>query len=168
MANYTRFDPLTVSMAHPDGMAALLSGHGEIGSHFTAVPYVQLELQKPGIRRLATATEILGAPNGHNFMVAPTKFYTANPKMYAAFLTAMQEATDIINHDKRAAAELYIRATKDKSGVDEILRIMNDAGHAYAFNVTPDGDMLTIQFMHKIGSIKVQPESWQDLLFASR
>ena len=110
MANYTRFDPLTVSMAHPDGMAALLSGHGEIGSHFTAVPYVQLELQKPGIRRLATATEILGAPNCHNFMVAPTKFYTANPKMYAAFLKAMQEATIIINQDKRTAAERYGRS----------------------------------------------------------
>jgi len=168
MANYTRFDSLTVSMTHPDGMAALLSGHGEIGSHFTAVPYIQLELQKPGIRRLATATEILGARNCHNFMVAPTKFYTANPKLYTAFLAAFQEATIIINQDKRAAAELYIKVTKDKTPVDDLLRIMNDTGHEYAFNVTPDGDMLTLQFMHKIGSIKVRPESWQDLLFPSR
>src|SRR5512137_1054188 len=40
MANYGRFDPLTVSMTHPDGMAALLSGAGEIGSHFTTTPFV--------------------------------------------------------------------------------------------------------------------------------
>jgi NitT/TauT family transport system substrate-binding protein len=165
MSNHTRFDPLTVSMTHPDGMAALLSGHGEITSHFTAVPFVQLELQKPGIRRIATATEILGAPNCHNFMISPAKFYTANPKLYGAFLAAMQEATNIIVKDKRAAAELYIRVTRDKSSVEDILRIMNDTGHEYAFNVTPDGDMKTMQFMHQIGSIKVKPESWADLLF---
>jgi NitT/TauT family transport system substrate-binding protein len=165
MANYTKFDALTVSMSHPDGMAALLSGAGEISSHFTAVPFVQLELEKPGIRRIATATEILGAPNCHNFMVAPTKFYTANPKLYSAFLRAMHEATDLINKDKRAAAEQYIRLTRDKSSVDLMLRIMNDPGHEYAFNVSPQGDMVTMEFMYKIGSIKAKPE-WKELLFA--
>jgi len=165
MANYTKFDPLTVSMTHPDGMAALLSGHGEITSHFTAVPFVQKELEKPGIRKIVTAAEILGAPNAHNFMIATAKFFTANPKLYGAFLTAMQEATEIIKQDKRAAAELYIRVTRDKSSPDEILKIMNDPGNEYAFNVTPEGDMKTMQFMHQIGSIKVRPESWRDLLF---
>ncbi len=164
IANYAKFDSLTVSMSHPDGMAALLSGGGEISSHFTAVPFVQLELEKPGIRKLATATEILGAPNCHNFMIAPTKFYTANPTLYTAFLQAMQEATDIINKDKRAAAESYIRITRDKSSVDQMLRIMNDTGNAYAFNVTPQGDMLTMEFMYKIGTIKVKPE-WKEMLF---
>jgi NitT/TauT family transport system substrate-binding protein len=165
MANYGRFDPLTVSMTHPDGMAALLSGAGEVGSHFTTTPFVQREIEKPGVRRIISAREILGAPNCHNFMVAPTKFYNANPKTYTAFLQAMQEATDIINKDKRAAAELYIRITKDKTSVDDMLKIMNDPGNEYAFDVTPPGDMITIQFMHAIGSIKVKPESWNDLLF---
>jgi NitT/TauT family transport system substrate-binding protein len=165
MANYTKFDALTVSMTHPDGMAAMLSGHGEITSHFTAVPFVQKELEKPGIRKLATATEILGAPNCHNFMIATKKFYTENPKLYGAFLSAMREATDIINKDKRAATELYIRVTKDKSSVDDILKIMNDTGNAYAFDIRPEGDMKTLQFMHQIGSLKVRPESWDDLLF---
>jgi len=45
----------------------------------------------------------------------------------------MQDATEIINKDKRAAAELYIRMTKDKSSPDEILKIMNAAGE-YNFN----------------------------------
>jgi NitT/TauT family transport system substrate-binding protein len=112
-----------------------------------------------------TAAEILGAPNAHNFMIATTKFFTANPKLYGAFLTAMQEATEIIKQDKRTAAELYIRVTRDKSSADDILKIMNDPGNEYAFNVTPEGDMKTMQFMHQIGSIKVKPESWKDLLF---
>ena len=98
-------------------------------------------------------------------MATATKFYTANPKTYAAFLRALQEATDIINKDKRAAAEVYIRMTRDKSPVDEILKIMTAPGNEYNFNQTPEGDMRMIDFMQKIGSIKVKPECWKDLLF---
>jgi NitT/TauT family transport system substrate-binding protein len=38
-ANFAKLDPLTVSMAHPDGMIALLSGKGEIDNHFTSPPF---------------------------------------------------------------------------------------------------------------------------------
>ena len=163
-SNYAKLDSLTVSMTHPDAMAALLSGAGEVGSHFASSPFLQKELEKPGIRQIVSSTEILGAPLNFNILATTTKFHAANPKAYAAYLAAMQEATEIINKDKRAAAELYIRMTKDKSSVDEILKIMNASGE-YNFNQRPDGDMRMIQFMHAIGSIKVKPESWNDLLF---
>ncbi len=78
-------------------------------------------------------------------------------------LAALQEATDIINKDKRAAAELYIRVTKDKSPVEEILKIMNDPGNEYS--LIPKGNIPMVEFMYKIGSIKVKPESWKDLFF---
>ena len=163
-ANYTKLDALTVSMTHPDAMAALLSGAGEIGSHFASSPFLQKELERPGIRQIVSSTEILGGHINFNILATTTKFHGASPKAYAAYLAAMQEATEIINKDKRAAAELYIRMTKDKSSADEILRIMNASGE-YNFNQRPEGDMRMIQFMHAIGSIKVKPESWNDLLF---
>jgi NitT/TauT family transport system substrate-binding protein len=163
-ANYTKLDALTVSMTHPDAMAALLSGAGEVGSHFASSPFLQKELERPGIRQIVSSTEILGGHINFNILATTTKFYSANPKAYAAYLAAMQEATEIINKDKRAAAELYIRMTKDKSSADEILKIMNASGE-YNFNHRPDGDMRMIQFMYTIGSIKVKPESWNDLLF---
>jgi NitT/TauT family transport system substrate-binding protein len=78
----------------------------------------------------------------------------------------MQEATELINKNKRAAAELYIRMTKDKSSPEEIQKIMEASGE-YNFNQTPVGDMRMIEFMHAIGSIKVKPSSWSDLLFAT-
>jgi NitT/TauT family transport system substrate-binding protein len=162
-ANYTKFDALTVTMAHPDAMAALLSGAGEISSHFASAPFLQKELEKPGIRKVITAPEIVGGPYSFNLIGATTKFFTANPKTYAAFMAALQEATDIINKDKRAAAELYIRITKDKSPAEEILKIMSDAGNEYS--LTPRGNMPVVDFMHTIGAIKVKPESWKDLFF---
>ena len=127
-------------------------------------PFLQKELEKPGIRQIVSSTEILGGHINFNILAATTKFHGANPKAYAAYLAAMQEATEIINRDKRAAAELYIRMTKDKSSVDEILKIMNASGE-YNFNQRPEGDMRMIRFMHTIGSIKTKPDSWNDLLF---
>jgi NitT/TauT family transport system substrate-binding protein len=152
-------------MTHPDAMAALLSGAGEVGSHFASSPFLQKELEKPGIRQIVSSTEILGGHINFNILATSTKFYNANPKLYATYLAAMKEATEIINKDKRAAAELYIRMTKDKSATDEILKIMTASGE-YNFDQRPEGDMRMIQFMHTIGTIKVKPESWSDLLFA--
>ena len=162
-ANYTKFDPLTVTMTHPDAMTALLSGAGEVSSHFASPPFLQKELERPGLRKIITSTEIVGSPIPFNLIATATKFYSANPKTYAAFLAALQEATDIINKDKRAAAELYIRVTKDKSPVEEILKIMNDPGNEYS--LIPKGNMPMVEFMYRIGSIKVKPESWKDLFF---
>jgi NitT/TauT family transport system substrate-binding protein len=164
-ANYTRFDPLTVTMSHPDAMMALLSGAGEITSHFASPPFLQKELEKPGIHKVIDAPEIVGGPYSFNLIAATTKFYTANPKAYAAFLAALQEATEIINTNKRAAAELYIKIAKDKSAPDEILKIMTDQGNEYS--LVPKGNMPVVEFMYKIGSIKVKPESWKDLFFSN-
>ncbi len=49
--NYTKLDGLTVSMAHPDGVAALMSGASEITAHFTSPPFQFRELKDPKITR---------------------------------------------------------------------------------------------------------------------
>ena len=167
MANYTKLDPLTVSMTHPDAMAALLSGAGEVSSHFASAPFLQRELERPGLHQVISSLDIVG-PINFNVVATTTKFYNANPKAYNAYLAALKEATEMINKDKRAAAETYIRVTKDKSPVDAILKIMTAPGNEYNFNKTPEGDMRIVEFMYKIGSIKVKAESFNDLLFPSR
>jgi NitT/TauT family transport system substrate-binding protein len=162
-ANMKRLDSLTVSMTHPDGMVALLSGGGEINNHFTSVPFIQNEMEKPGIRKVISSTEILGGPISFNVVAANTKFQQGNPKTYAAVMSALQEATDFINRDKRAAAEVYVKATKDKSGVDGILKIMNDPTIEYS--LVPGNIMKVVDFMYKIGTIKTKPSSWKDMFF---
>jgi NitT/TauT family transport system substrate-binding protein len=144
-------------------MAALLSGAGEISSHFASPPFLQRELERPAIHQVISSMDVVG-PINFNFVAATTKFHQANPKAYAAYVAALKEATDFINRDRRGAAELYLRMTRDKSTPDELVKIMNAAGE-YTFNQKPEGDMRMIEFMHGIGSIKVKPASWDDLLF---
>jgi NitT/TauT family transport system substrate-binding protein len=162
-ANTTKLDSLTVSMTHPDGMATFLSGAGEINNHFTSPPFAQKELERPGIRKVIDSTEILGGPISFNIIAATSKFHNANPKAYAAFLGALAESTDFINKNKRGAAEIYIKMTKDKSPIEDILKIMNTPGIEYS--QTPKNIMPMVEFLYKSGTIKSKPNNWKDLFF---
>jgi NitT/TauT family transport system substrate-binding protein len=46
-AEAERFDRYTVSMTHPDGVLAMLSGPSEINLHFTSPPFHQRESKDP-------------------------------------------------------------------------------------------------------------------------
>lgn len=162
-ANRNKLDPLTVSMTHPDGATAMLSGGGEINNHFTSPPFIQMELANSGIRKLVSSSEILGGPVSFNVVATTGKFYQDNPKLVAVFMQAMQSATDIINRDKRAAAETYLRLTKGKQSVDDMLQIIGDPAIEYTLH--PRNVLPFIDFMYRTGSIKVKAESWKDLFF---
>ena len=162
-ANYAKLDGLTVSMAHPDAMATFLSGGGEINNHFTSPPFIQKELEKPGITKVLNSVDVMGGPISFNVVAATSKFYNENPKLYAVFMKSIEEATDFINKDKRAAAEIYIKMTKDKSPVEDILKIINDPQIEYS--LLPKNIMKMVDFMHKSGAIKVKPASWKELFF---
>ena len=161
-AQYSKLDSLTVSMAQGDAMAALLS-RSEITAHFANPPIQYLELEKPGIHRVLNSYDVLGGP--HTFIMAWTtgKFRQENPKSYKAFIEALQEATTLINADKKKAAEIYRVVSNDKSSVDDILKILNQPGMQYS--LTPQNIMKFAEFMHKIGSIKINPQSWMELFF---
>jgi len=162
-ASRNKLDPLTVSMAHPDGMAALVSGGGEINNHFTSPPFAQLETDKPGIRKVVSSTEILGGPMSFNVIATTGRFYNDNPKLVAVFMKAMQEATDFINNDRKAAAETYLRMTNGKQPVEEMVATLNSPG--IEFTLVPRNVLPFVDFSYRAGAIKTRPESWKDLFF---
>lgn len=158
-----KLDPLTVSMAHPDAMQAMLSGQSEIDSHFGSPPFQYQELAKPGMHMVLNNYDVMGGAVTFNVVWTTEKFRSENPKLYDAFVKALDEAQATINGDKRAAAEAYIRISRDKDSVDNILRMMNDP--QMVFTTTPQNMMKYVDFMFKTGAIKVKPDSWKDLFF---
>jgi NitT/TauT family transport system substrate-binding protein len=162
-ANVTKFDALTLSMAHPDATAAMMGGASEITANFSSAPFQFRQLKDPKIRKLSSSTEILGGQSSFNVMAATAKFRAGNPKLYAAFLNALEEATQRINADKKWAAELYLRAANDKTPVEEMLAMMNDP--SIAFTLKAQGIAPFVDFMYKTGAIKVQAATWRDLFF---
>jgi NitT/TauT family transport system substrate-binding protein len=163
-ANYQKFDELTVSLAHPDAMLALMNNTGGVNAHFATSPFYEQEMKIPGARVLTTSYDILGGRASALVVVTTTKFHDANPKLYAAFLAAEKEAIDTINKDKRAAAQAYLDIAQDrKSTLDEIFNVINDKD--YAFTLLPEKVFKTAVFMGKVGTVKDPPAKWQDLFF---
>ena len=158
-----KLDHLTVTMSHPDAQLALLSGQSEITAHFGSPPFQYQQLKNPAIHTVLNSYDVLGGPATFNVVWTTSKFKSENPKLYDAFVKALDEATALINKDKHWAAEAYLRMSKDKASLKEIEDMLNDP--AIVFTTTPQNVMKYVDFMAKIGSIKTRADSWKDLFF---
>lgn len=160
-----RFDRYTVTMTHPDGVVAMLSGVGDINSHFTSPPFHQRETADPQVRTIMTTTDVLGGSATFTMLSTTSAYHDRHPDMYAAVLAALEEAQDIIRGDLAGAASVLIRAEASAGfEADELTRVLADDD--VEFTVTPQNVMDYADFMHRIGSIENRPESWKDLFFA--
>lgn len=159
-----KLDPLTVALSLPDGFAALLS-KGEINSQFSGPPFqYQTEvLEQNGIHRVLDSNDVLGGPATFLMLWTTKRFHDANPKTYAAVYAALAEAIDLINHDHKAVAAVFLRMAGEKMSVDEVVRILDQPDMRYS--LAPEGVMRYVDFMHRTGVIKVKPESWKDMFF---
>jgi len=160
--SFDKLDPLTVSMPHPDATAALLSGSGSITAHFASPPFLYQEMAK-GLKSVISSYDILGGPATFNVVWSTKKFHDQNPKAYQAFVAAFQEATDLINKDKKAAAETYKRMSGTSESVDALVKQLDDP--KVKFTLEPHRLNVTAEFMHKVGRINKKPSSWKDLFF---
>ena len=162
--NHYKLDSFTVTLSHPDGMAALMSNTGGVNAHFTTSPFHEQELKVPGVRTLTTSYEILGGRATALVLVTTTKFREANPKTYNAFFAALKEAIDAVNRDKKVAVQRYLEWANDrKSTVEEVYAAISSPD--YAFTLVPEKVYKTAEFMAKIGSVKDKPGSWKDMFF---
>jgi NitT/TauT family transport system substrate-binding protein len=162
--NYTKLDPLTISLSHPDATLAFMSNTAGVNTHFSTSPFYEQEIKVPGAHLITTSYEILGGPATALVLTASAKFRDDNPKAFRAVYDALSEAIATINKDKTAAAKLYLEAAHDtKNSVGDILAMISDKD--YAFTLKSDKVFATAQFMAKIGSIKQSPTAIGDLFF---
>lgn len=161
---FAKYDPYTVSLTHPDGVIALLSGKSEITAHFTSPPFHQRERKDPAVRTITTSNEIMGGPSTFTMLYAPSKFVEENPKAYAAVLKALQTAIDTINADKRAAAQVFLASEEGRGWkIEDLMEILNDPD--IRFTTSPENVMKYANFMADVGSIKTRPQNWQEMFF---
>jgi len=161
--NYSKLDAQTVSMNGAVSYVALTSGAGEVDIRYGSAPYAQLELRKPGIYTIVNSYDTLGGPHNINLIYTTKKFRDENPKTYAAFISAFREATDLVNSDKRKAAEIYLKLSPEKVTVDEMVEILKDP--QVISSLAPMGVTKFVDFAYRTGTIKKKPDSWKDLFF---
>lgn len=159
--NHTRLDHLTVSMSHPDGMAAMLSGASEITAHFTAAPFMYQQLADPRVRRVLNSYDVLGGPHTFNSVWALGRYRAQNPQILAAFLAALDRAMAMIKEDPETIAELWIEDHRSRLSKEETVRIIRDPENIWT--TTPMRIMAFAEFMHRTGAIRARPDRWQDV-----
>ncbi|HQS09568.1 MAG: hypothetical protein B7Y12_06610 [Rhizobiales bacterium 24-66-13] len=162
----SKFDTLAITMSHPDGVAALLSGGAGAKTHVTTVPFIQMELANPNVRTILSSYEVTGGPNTLITAYANDKWRADNPKLYDATYAALTEAMGLIAADKTAAAQAFKRFDTSKLSVAEIVAILNDS-NMMTFSPTPRKVMLFAEYMHKTGLLKNSPASWKDVFFSN-
>jgi NitT/TauT family transport system substrate-binding protein len=162
-ANFGKLDTLTVSMPPPDATIALLSGAGEVNCVFSVPPFQNQQLEKAGITTVLNSYDVMDGP--HSFTVAWTsaRFRDGNPVLYKALVSAMQEATGIVNKDRRAAAALWISDSKSRLPLDFVDRVVS--GSQVRWTMAPENTMKFARFMVTNGMLREPPASWRDYFF---
>lgn len=163
-ADYARLDKLTVSMKHPDGMAAMLGGRSEITAHLTSEPFQEQELKDPRVHRVFSSYDVMGGPHTHIDLCATREFHDKNPKLCEVVLRAIEKADQQIKQDPKAAAEVYLRISKSNESLEDVMQQMQTSGLEYSTAPAKLGAFA--DFMHRVGTIKTKPASWKDLFFA--
>lgn len=161
--NYKKLDALTVTLPHPEATQVLLSGGGVVNAHFSNAPYQQQVLKKGGVTRVTDWYSILGGPATSVTLYTTAKFRKDNPKTYAAFLAALDEANAFIRQNPEAAVDIFIKQDNSKLDRAFLLDILKDPD--ISFDSTPRNTYEFASFLHEIGAIKNKPASWRDFFF---
>src|SRR6516225_8313912 len=157
-----RLDYITVSLPHPDAMAAVLNPNGEITVHGATPPY-SIVIRSNRLNAIADLYAVEGGAQTGLNLVSTEQFRKANPITYDAVVAAFDEAIVWINADKRRAAQLYLDMSKDKMSLDDLLAILTAPD--YIFDRTPRRIGSALKILNKTGTIKTKAQSWKDMYF---
>jgi NitT/TauT family transport system substrate-binding protein len=159
---WSKLDPNTVQLGHPDAYVAMSNSQHEVRNHFAIPPFTFLELKNvPGAHVVLQSPDVMGGPLSQAQFFTTTKFADANPKIIQAVRDATKEAQDLIRSDTKAAVEIYKEITGDKTSVEDLLAWLKEPG-MMEWNLQPQGTMKFAAHLHKVGTLKTLPKAWTD------
>jgi NitT/TauT family transport system substrate-binding protein len=160
---HNKLDPLTVSLAQPDGAIALLSGGGIVDSYIFAPPFNYQLRERPNVRRIWSSSELTGGAITSLAMWTTSRFREESPQTYRAVIAAVQEAVGLIKSDRRRAAEIFINTENSKVPVDVVAEILGKPD--LDFDIAPRHSLELATFLARTGLIKTNPAGWKDYFF---
>ncbi|SNS92120.1 NitT/TauT family transport system substrate-binding protein [[Luteovulum] sphaeroides subsp. megalophilum] len=160
--NYGKLDPLTVSMSHPDGLAALLAKQ-EVTAHFTASPAQDMALREPGVHTVLNSFDVMGGPVTFNVVWTTKAFHDDNPQLFDIFRRALAQAVEVVNEDPAEAVQVYLRQAGNATDPELLASILADPQVDYT--VEPSGIDKYLDFMRRIGTVKDNGQPWEAMFF---
>ena len=127
-----KLDNLLVTLAHPDGMNALLSGK-DITAHFTTPPYLFKELEQKSTHQILDGKDAIGADFTFIVGVTTNKFHEIKPELYKALITSIKESIVFMKNNPDKSAEIL--ANIYKLSKDEVLKYITHKDMIYTDEV---------------------------------
>ena len=161
IAEYKKLNPLFVNLSHPDGLVAPAFGPADHG----LVPRAAVSVPRPREGH-AQGVELLrrdGGPGIVPFGLVHEQVPHREPQAFKAVVDAFKEATDLINTNRRKAAEIYVADTGGKESVEETEKQLADP--EFIFDLGPKKLIKLTDFMNASGTIKGKPTSWKEMFF---
>lgn len=155
-----KLDNILVTMAHPDGMNALLAKK-DITAHFTTEPYLSKELEFDGVRQLLSGKDILGGDFTFIVGVSTVSFHDDKKAEYKALIKSLDEAIEYMKNNKSETIKLLSKAYSISE--QEIENYLASEGTHYDKKVK--GIEEFADFMKKSGYISETPKNLNDVIW---
>jgi NitT/TauT family transport system substrate-binding protein len=159
LGNAHALDTNMVTLAHPDGLQALLSG--QVAAHLTSPPF-QFQEQDAGARRILGSYDLFGPSTFVAISVLAT-YHDANPAVMDALSRTIKRGTEMIAANPDQTAPILAADAGAGATAEQYLKWLTAPGIMYT--TVPHGYAALAAFMKDSGMIKKAPGSWQDLVF---
>lgn len=155
-----KLDNILVTLAHPDGMNALLS-KSDITAHFTTPPYLAKELETPGMHEILNGKQVVGEDFTFIAGVTTKKFHDSSPEAYEALLKAINEAIKFMNSNKEDTLDILSK----QYGMtrEEVEKNLGMEGTAYSTAVKGADEFA--DFMERNGYISKVLKSAEEIVW---
>ena len=159
---YDRLDPNQQQMAHTDAVLAVLNPQHQVNSHFSTLPYMDMELASvtPKIHKVVDLLDIVGGPITTLATYGMGSFFADNPIKARAFLMAIDEANAIIAAEPLNVSRDYIAVTGEKVEPAALTAMITRKGNLYA--TAPLRTHIYAAQMAKTGLIRKMPTDWKE------
>ena len=164
IGKHAAFDPLTVSLAQPDGLISLTGR--------AAAPSTAICSRRPSASRCATSRTCTACGRAPSCSAARSPrsragprraFIARTPSMVAAFVAAIRDAIELIRTDKARAAGIYVKAEPSKLPAEYFAKVLEDPD--VRFTLAPENSIKIAEYLARIGTLKQKPSDWKDTFF---
>jgi len=164
--SYGKLDSIQVQVGHVDAVTMVLNPKSEVNSHFSTLPYLDIELksESPRIHTVMTSSEVFDGPTTILSAYATRRFVEENPIKTAALVAALDEAQDVILKHRTSAANSYLTITHERFTPEVLADLLTREGVLYSG--VPTRTMLIAAQMARTGLIHKTPAGWKDFHFS--
>jgi NitT/TauT family transport system substrate-binding protein len=155
-------DPFTISMGHPDALAALLSG-GDINGHFSQSPFQDIALRDPRVHIVLDSFDAVGGTYPVAVMYATSAFAEGNPEIAQAFVAALKEAQDRIAADRDYAIRVWFEMDTVSITPEEAHEILSNP--RMGWDAAPQSTITFLTHMNKVGLVDQTVGDWREVYF---